>query len=61
MWAWGDNSTGELGDGTFDLLPRYTPGQVSGLAGVTAIAAGEAHGLAIGTAAATAAGRDNPP
>ena len=44
-WAWGDNRWGQLGDGTTtDML---TPVQVSGLTGVTAIAAGILHSLAV--------------
>ena len=38
MWAWGDNFSGELGDGT--TTNRLTPVQVVGLSGVTGIAAG---------------------
>src|SRR5438445_8703904 len=43
--AWGDNSFGELGNGT--NTASNTPMQVSGLSGVTAIAGGELHGLAL--------------
>ena len=45
VWAWGDNSYGELGDGT--TMPRPAPVQVSGLTGVTAIAAGCQHTVAL--------------
>jgi alpha-tubulin suppressor-like RCC1 family protein len=46
-WAWGDNADGELGDGT--QTQRLTPVQISGLTGVTAVAAGTDHGLALKT------------
>jgi uncharacterized repeat protein (TIGR01451 family) len=45
VWAWGDNDVGQLGDGT--TTSRMTPTQVGGLAGVTAIAAGDLHSLAV--------------
>jgi alpha-tubulin suppressor-like RCC1 family protein len=38
VWAWGDNASGELGDGT--TVGRLQPVQVSNLSDVTAIAAG---------------------
>lgn len=43
--AWGDNSWGQLGDGT--TSERRTPVVVSGLNNVVAIAAGTAHNLAL--------------
>lgn len=43
--AWGNNSSGQLGDGT--TTNRSTPVQVSGLTGVTAIAAGSEHSLGL--------------
>jgi alpha-tubulin suppressor-like RCC1 family protein len=47
-WAWGDNSDGELGNGT---TARYTgvatPGQVRGLTGVTAMSGGSDFSLAL--------------
>lgn len=45
VWAWGFNTSGQLGDGTYTL--RRTPGQVSGPSGVIALAAGPAHSLAV--------------
>jgi hypothetical protein len=46
VYAWGYNEDGELGNGTFSS-GSATPTQVSGLAGVTSIAAGAYHVLAI--------------
>ncbi len=46
VWAWGKNDYGQLGDGTTSNK-NSTPVQVSGLSDVTAIAAGEAHTLAL--------------
>src|SRR3990172_8317573 len=43
VWAWGGQT--ELGDGT--VGDKKTPVQVSGLSGVTAIAAGRSHALAV--------------
>jgi len=51
VWAWGDNSSGQLGDGT--TTNRVTPVQVLGPGGVgfltdvAAIAAGQLHSLAL--------------
>lgn len=44
VWAWGANEHGQLGDGSHTL--SMLPVQVSGLTGVTAIAAGAFHNLA---------------
>jgi alpha-tubulin suppressor-like RCC1 family protein len=38
VWAWGNNDSGQLGDGTTDNLP--TPHRVADLAGVRAVRAG---------------------
>jgi alpha-tubulin suppressor-like RCC1 family protein len=38
IWTWGSNSNGQLGDGT--QIDRLTPLPISGLTGMTAIAAG---------------------
>ncbi|HTK25922.1 MAG TPA: hypothetical protein VL327_05145, partial [Pyrinomonadaceae bacterium] len=46
VWAWGNNFQGELGDGTF-TDGRPVPLQVAGLPNIVAIAAGEAHSLAL--------------
>jgi alpha-tubulin suppressor-like RCC1 family protein len=45
VWAWGLNSSGQLGDGT--NANRTTPVQISGLTGVTAISGGYLHSLAL--------------
>jgi alpha-tubulin suppressor-like RCC1 family protein len=45
VMAWGNNSSGQLGDGT--TMPRSVPVPVSGLSGVKAIAAGADHSLAL--------------
>jgi alpha-tubulin suppressor-like RCC1 family protein len=45
VWAWGQNGTGNLGDGT--LTSRTSPVQVVGLTGVAAISTGGGHSLAL--------------
>lgn len=45
VWAWGDNSSGQLGDGT--TITRYSPIQVPSLTNITRIAAGGKHSLAM--------------
>lgn len=45
-WAWGDNSFGQLGDGT--TIPRSAPVKVQGLkAQIATVVAGENHSLAL--------------
>ncbi|CAM4494770.1 RCC1 domain-containing protein [Corallococcus exiguus] len=46
VWAWGYNKSGQLGDGT-TVTDRNAPVQVQGLTGITAIAAGYHHSLAL--------------
>jgi alpha-tubulin suppressor-like RCC1 family protein len=41
LWCWGDNSMGQLGDGTFDV--RGQPVRAVGLGAVTDVATGRAH------------------
>lgn len=45
VWAWGRNSSGQLGNGS--TSDRLTPVQVSGLTGVQAIAAHDNHTVAL--------------
>jgi hypothetical protein len=45
VWAWGYNNHGQLGNGT--NTSSYVPVQVSNLTGITAIAGGGEHSLAI--------------
>ncbi|MEJ7616749.1 MAG: carboxypeptidase regulatory-like domain-containing protein, partial [Pyrinomonadaceae bacterium] len=47
VWAWGRNSSGQLGGGSTTISGRSTPAQVSGLSDVQAISAGEDHSLAL--------------
>lgn len=46
VFAWGDNTASQLGDGTTQNRPA--PVRAVGLWGVTSIAAGEGHSLAVG-------------
>ena len=45
VWAWGNNDSGQLGDGT--TVNRLTPVQVAGISGVSALAAGGRHTVAV--------------
>ncbi len=45
LWAWGDNTYGQLGDGT--TAARRMPVRVPGLGQVAALAAGDRHSLAL--------------
>ena len=45
IYAWGDNSNGQLGNGT--TVDKTSPVKVSSLSGVTTIAAGTNHSLAL--------------
>jgi len=46
VWTWGNNSSGQLGNGT-NISKSNTPVQVSSLTGITAIAGGGSHSLAL--------------
>ncbi|MCX6381660.1 MAG: Ig-like domain repeat protein [Armatimonadetes bacterium] len=46
VWAWGNNLYGQLGDGTSNNVSN-TPLQVSGLTGITQVAGGYFHSLAV--------------
>ena len=45
LWAWGDNTSGQLGDAT--LSSHTTPAQVLGLEHVVTVSAGARHSLAV--------------
>jgi alpha-tubulin suppressor-like RCC1 family protein len=47
VWVWGNGSVGEMGDG--GTANRNSPGSVPGLTGVSSIAAGGGHVLAVKT------------
>ncbi len=47
VWSWGENTIGQLGNGSSDSNPHPTPGQVSGLSGVGALATGGNHSITI--------------
>ena len=47
VWSWGENRSGQLGDGS--TMNRLRPVPVSGLSDITAVSAGESHSLAIGS------------
>ncbi|MBI3609808.1 MAG: hypothetical protein HY204_03790 [Nitrospirae bacterium] len=47
VWAWGQNSGGQLGIGSADINPHSTPFQVPGLSVVSSIAAGDSHTVAL--------------
>jgi len=44
VWSWGENDSGELGNGSD--TPHTTPAQISGLSGAVVLAAGASHSFA---------------
>ncbi|WP_420799053.1 RCC1 domain-containing protein, partial [Nesterenkonia muleiensis] len=48
VYAWGNNTWGQLGDGTTEN--RYSPVRVEGLPDVVSVSAGESHSLAVTSA-----------
>jgi alpha-tubulin suppressor-like RCC1 family protein len=60
MWSWGANDSGQLGDGTTDTRTAPVPVSApSTMTGVTAVAAGGAHSLALTSGGALWAWGDN--
>ena len=57
VWAWGDNSNGQLGDGT--TTARWTPVQVNTLTGAQGITAGYQDTFASATVGTVWAWGDN--
>ena len=57
VWSWGDNSRGQIGEGT--TTQKKTPVQASGLSGIAMIAAGANHTLAQSTEGTVFAWGDN--
>ncbi len=47
LWAWGDNSSAQLGFGVSDTDAHSSPAQVGGDAGWTAVASGATHTVAL--------------
>jgi alpha-tubulin suppressor-like RCC1 family protein len=47
VWGWGGNDTGQIGNGDSSGLPVKSVTQIPGLSGITAIAAGAFHTLAL--------------
>ena len=58
VMAWGDGGNGQLGNGTFRNI-QDTPVPVKGLTGVTAVAAGGEHALALKSGGSVAAWGEN--
>ncbi|WP_437896586.1 RCC1 domain-containing protein [Sorangium sp. So ce124] len=49
VWAWGQNSYGQIGTGSASSVPQATPVQVPGLPPIKAISAGASHSMALDT------------
>ncbi|MFD0885533.1 RCC1 domain-containing protein, partial [Streptosporangium algeriense] len=57
VWAWGDNSQGQLGNGT--TTAKHVPSQVPGLTDVSSVSAGAGYSLALKTDGTVWAWGDN--
>ena len=57
VWAWGQNSFGQVGDGTG--VERRTPVRLDSIAGIVAIGTGRLHTLAVGSGGGVWAWGDN--
>jgi alpha-tubulin suppressor-like RCC1 family protein len=57
VWAWGQNSFGQVGDGTG--VERHTPVRLDSIAGIVAIGTGRLHTLAVGSGGGVWAWGDN--
>jgi alpha-tubulin suppressor-like RCC1 family protein len=47
IWAWGENGSGQLGDGSDAYVFRRAPIMLAGLPGFVDVSAGETHSLAV--------------
>ncbi|NTX01861.1 MopE-related protein [Myxococcus sp. CA040A] len=47
VWAWGQNTFGQLGSGSVSGTPQPQPARIHGLPAIKALAAGTAHSLAL--------------
>jgi alpha-tubulin suppressor-like RCC1 family protein len=57
VWAWGQNSFGQLGDGTG--VERHRPVRLTSIAGIVAVGTGRLHTLAVGSGGGVWAWGDN--
>ncbi len=48
VWAWGDNTRGQIGNGVASVQPVAVPFQIPGLTNIRLVAAGSLHSLAVG-------------
>lgn len=47
VWAWGENGSGQLGNGTTSTTPTFTPALVPNLTKIAHVSSGETHSLAL--------------